>query len=224
MYTSLGIVCAFVAAVSLKNHHIEGFLVSLLVAVIIDGTDGALARYFEVKKILPGFDGARLDDIVDYITYAFLPALALVEFGVLPWKLWWIAVLPMLASLYGFCRQAAKTGQSFVGFPSYWNVVFVYCYVLNIAAGGVVGILLILSVLVFIPVHYIYPTRTVWLRGPTIVFTCIWGVALGAICLKPHQPWARHLAVLSLLYPVYYGGLSLQHHRRLSKQRKANNI
>lgn len=37
--------------------------------------------------IRPGFNGLRLDGIIDYITYAFLPCLDFVEFGILPGNL-----------------------------------------------------------------------------------------------------------------------------------------
>ena len=44
-----------------------------LAAMVVDGTDGMLARRWRVKEVVPWFDGALLDNIVDYITYAFAP-------------------------------------------------------------------------------------------------------------------------------------------------------
>jgi len=52
--------------------------------VVVDSTDGAMARYFDVGRVLPAFNGRRLDDLIDYLTYVFLPAMAMIEFGVLP--------------------------------------------------------------------------------------------------------------------------------------------
>src|SRR5262249_27849753 len=43
----------------------------------IDSIDGTLARAVEVKRVLPFFDGTRLDDLVDYFTYVIVPAVFL---------------------------------------------------------------------------------------------------------------------------------------------------
>ena len=42
--------------------------VLMLVATLIDATDGTLARAIRIKDVLPDFDGRRLDDIVDFLT------------------------------------------------------------------------------------------------------------------------------------------------------------
>ena len=106
-----------------------------LVALFIDGTDGMLARRFRVKETIPWFDGALLDDIVDYLTYVFAPVVLLWTTGHLPYGAlgWAVAALPLLASSYQFCRVDAKTGTDhfFLGFPSYWNVVAFYAIVLD---------------------------------------------------------------------------------------------
>ena len=133
LYTGLGILLAFTAAIALKYYHIQFFLISLWLAVIVDSTDGAMARYFDVGRVLPTFNGRRLDDLIDFLTYVFLPSMALIEFDILPTALMWVAVLPMIASAYGFSQEIAKTSESYVGFPSYWNIVFVYLYVLELS-------------------------------------------------------------------------------------------
>jgi phosphatidylcholine synthase len=208
VYTALGVVLAFVACLALLDRDAPLFLSMLWLAGLIDATDGTLARRVEVKRVIPGFDGARLDDIVDYITYAFLPSVGLVVFGVLPGALAWVAVLPALASAYGFCQQNAKTDESFVGFPSYWNLVFLYLYVLSIPAIGSAALLVVLSLLVFVPFEYIYPSRTRWLMATTIGLGAIYGPVLAALCLYPRADWAPTVAWLSLLYPLYYAVIS----------------
>ena len=49
----------------------------MLVACLVDATDGTLARRLRVKELLPNFDGAKLDDLIDFLTFTSLP-LALV--------------------------------------------------------------------------------------------------------------------------------------------------
>ena len=214
-YTSSGVLLAFYAALSLKDQNIQGFLIALWLAVIVDATDGALARRFEVKRVTPDFDGRRLDDIIDYINYAFLPAIAFKVFGVLPDGLTWVAALPMLSSAYGFCQDQAKTQDSFVGFPSYWNIVFLYLYFFPLHPLWTAVILIGLSIMVFVPTHYIYPSQTRWLQTPTLVLSVVYGLLVGVICLFPEAPWIRGVVFFSLYYPIYYAVVSFLHHRRV---------
>jgi len=155
IYTGSGIFLAFWAALALLEKNIQVFFIALWLAVIVDATDGTLARYFDVKKIVPEVDGALMDNIIDYITYAFLPAVALVVFDILPANLTWVALFPLGASLYGFTQTQAKADASFVGFPSYWNILFLYLYILQFPTAWVVFILIFLSIMVFVPIRYI---------------------------------------------------------------------
>lgn len=215
VYTSLGLLFAFTAAMALVASDVRLFFVSLWVTIVIDSTDGLLARYFGVKEILPHFDGRRLDDLIDFITYVFLPCLALVVFDVLPSPWEWAAVLPLLASAYGFSQDNAKTEESFVGFPSYWNVVILYLYVFSPPAWMSVVLLLILSLFVFIPIHYIYPSKTRWLKKATLPLTGLYGIVYGIVCLYLNAEWVKVLTLISLAYPAYYFSVSAAYHRRI---------
>jgi phosphatidylcholine synthase len=182
-----------------------------LAALIVDSTDGTLARRFRVSEALPWFDGRRLDDIVDYLTYVFAPVLLLWQGGYLPDGLSGItlAALPLLASSYQFCRVDAKTDDHFfLGFPSYWNVVAFYAIVFSLSPIAVGTILVICSMLVFVPIHYLYPSRTVAFRRLTLVLTALWLLAYALILLEMPAPSAL-LSNFSLFYLAYYIGLSL---------------
>ena len=191
------------------------FLLNLL-AVFIDGSDGTLARAVKVKEVV-AFDGALLDNITDFLTFAFLPAMALPALGLLPAELTWVAAVPVLASGFQFCQGTAKTEESFVGFPSYWNLVILYLYVLHTPVWLTVALLLVLSVLVFVPIHYVYPSRTRLMRPVTVGLGMLWFGACLAFALKPSAPWAQPLAWASLSYIAYYVGLSLVHHKRMAE-------
>ena len=217
-YTCVGVILAFVAALALMDENIQVFLTSLWLAVFVDATDGTMARSCDVKRVLPGFDGARLDDLIDYLTYAFLPAMGLVKFGVLNPETAWAAVVPILASAYGFCQENAKTDESFVGFPSYWNAVFLYLYLLPVPQPAMIALLLILSLLVFIPIEYIYPSKTRWLRVPTLTMSSAYGLVIGAVCLFPRAGWAKEAVLLSLIYPVYYAVISVMYTQKIRKK------
>jgi phosphatidylcholine synthase len=184
-------------------------------ATVIDATDGVFARLARVKEQLPGFDGARLDDIMDYLTFVFLPVLLLVHAGTLPER-WGVvpASIVLLSSAYGFASIDSKTDDDFFsGFPSYWNIVALYLYVAAWPPVVNAVILLALSALVFWRVGYVYPSRTSVLRGLTIGLGIVWGIVVVAMIVAiPDVPPA--LFVGSLFFPVYYAGLSVALHMR----------
>ncbi len=190
----------------------------MVVATIIDATDGALARLARVKEATPLFDGARLDDIVDYLTYAFIPALLLVHAGLLPsgWGAL-VAAAMLLSSAYGFAALDAKTDDHFfTGFPSYWNIAALYLYAARLPTVLNSVILLALSVLVFVRIGYVYPSRTPVLRGLTIALCVLWGLMLLQIILRlPDVP--ASVLVGSLFFPVYYVVLSFVLHARRAR-------
>ena len=106
-YTALGLVAAGLIAVLLVRGGPDAFrwsFVLMAVATIIDSTDGTLARRVRIKEVVPGFDGRRLDDIIDFLNYTFLPLLLIWRAGILPagQEAW--LFLPLLASVYGFCQ------------------------------------------------------------------------------------------------------------------------
>jgi phosphatidylcholine synthase len=210
-YTASGAILAFLIVLAAIHGNIVQALWLALVALIIDGTDGWLARRFRVSETLPWFDGRRLDDIVDYLTYAFAPILLLWNTGHLPNNLggMFLAALPLLASGYQFCRTDAKTADHFfLGFPSYWNVVAFYAIIFHQSPLLTGIILLICSLLVFIPIRYLYPSRTIFLRPLTLVLTALWLLCYALIVqqMPAPSPW---LMYLSLLYIIYYVGMSL---------------
>src|SRR5207253_4959556 len=136
--TALGLVAAAGIAAALAKPSPGAFrlcFVLMLVAMVIDATDGTLARLVRIKEVLPGFDGRRLDDLIDFQTYTTLPLLLIWRTGLLPpgTEAW--LLLALLASGYGFCQTDAKTPDGFfLGFPSYWNIVAFYLYLLHLPA------------------------------------------------------------------------------------------
>ena len=182
-----------------------------LVAMVVDGTDGMLARRLEVKKRIPWFDGALLDNVVDYLTYVFTPMVLLWSAGYLGHGAWAkvLAVVPLLASAYQFCRVDAKTSDNlFLGFPSYWNIVAFYVVVLDLGPTAVALLLAVCAAMVFVPIGYVYPSRTETLRTVTLVLTAVWLVSYAVLLADVSSPSVIWLSV-SLAYVVYYVALSL---------------
>lgn len=182
----------------------------MVVATLVDSTDGVLARLADAGVNEPGIDGARLDDIIDYLTFVFLPAYFVYHFRMVPDGVELpVAAAMLLSSAFGFSATDAKTTDHFfTGFPSYWNIVVFYLYGLHSAPALNAIILLALAGLVFVRVGYIYPSRTPAWRAVTLGLGILWGAAV-AVCVWTLPVPPRALLIGSLAFPVYYVMLSL---------------
>jgi phosphatidylcholine synthase len=209
LYTAMGLVCAAGMAVLIvrgSDRSFRGAFVLMMVATAIDATDGWFARRARVKEVLPEFNGSALDDLIDFHTYTSLPLLLMWRAEILP-GVSWLLLLPLLASAYGFSQANAKTDDGFfLGFPSYWNIVAFYLYVLAPPVWVSLTVILTCSLLTFVPTHYIYATRggpfAVVINGGAVLWFVTIGIALS------RAPAARGAAAASLLYPVIYLTLS----------------
>jgi phosphatidylcholine synthase len=210
VYTASGAVLAFVAGCGVVQGDYRLALAALFAATLVDATDGMLARRARVSEVLPAIDGGRIDDIVDYLTFVFVPLLLLEASGGLArWTVLPVAAAVLVSSMYGFVAPDAKTADHFfTGFPSYWNIVVLYLLALGAPPLVNAGVLVVLSALVFVRIGYVYPTRTPELRRLTLAYGAVWAAALAAmIALWPSPP--RWLTIGSLSFPVYYFVLSL---------------
>jgi phosphatidylcholine synthase len=209
IYTALGAVAALLGTRAVIAHDVRECFLWMTAATFIDSTDGWFARLARVRERTPGFDGARLDDIVDYLTFVFLPVLLIVEMGLLPDAAEIpVSVAVLLASAYGFASTDAKTDDYFfTGFPSYWNVVALYIFALGTSAPVNAVVLVAFAALVFVRTGYVYPSRTPVLRRTTITFGALWGLLAIMIVWQLPAP-SRPLVLVSLFFPIYYFLLS----------------
>lgn len=181
-------------------------LVAMAITILIDATDGILARRFRVKETAAGIDGGLLDNIVDFLSYVALPMLFMMHAELLlaPVTLWVSFV--MFASAFGFSRTTAKLADEgfFVGFPSYWNILVFYLYLLGTPPAFNTLLVVLLSLLVFVPVRFLYVSRL--RRGRTLHF--VLGAVWGALCLfsltLPDEPLRQTLLYISLGYSIFY--------------------
>jgi phosphatidylcholine synthase len=221
LYSATGVILGFLSIVLIERGDYRTTFWLNALAVAIDASDGTLARAARVKERIPWFDGGRLEDIIDYLTYVVVPSLIFFHAGLLPKNALWIAAVPMVASAYGFCHAEAKTADHyFLGFPSYWNILALYLVVLHTPAWLNGALILGLALFVFIPIKYIYPSRTTAFRSVTIVLGLIWGaLVMLTIYYLPEPP--RGMVYASLFFPVYYTILSFWLSRRQSPARRS---
>jgi phosphatidylcholine synthase len=210
-YTALGLVAAAGIAVLIVRGGPESFrwaFVLMAVATIIDATDGTLARAIRIKEVLPGFDGRRLDDLIDFLNYTFLPLFLLWQADI-PKGWTGVLLVPLLASAYGFCQVSIKTDDGyFLGFPSYWNFVAFYLYVLDPPKALSIGLLLAFALLTFVPTRYLYLSQRSRLNRITNFLAVGWTLLIFLILLElpddSSDSRIHTLAVASLFFPLYY--------------------
>ena len=214
VYTASGVGLAFLAAVEICSPAPDPrrCFILLFAAVFVDATDGFFARLWHVKTWAAAIDGRTIDDIVDYLTFTFLPLLLMWRMEWLPQPAGLFVIPALIASLFGFANRQAKDEAAgfFLGFPSYWNVVAFYAGLFGgREAAPVTGLITLgLAVLTVLPVRFLYPNLTPprW-RAIVLFGALLWTIALIALIANyPHGP--RWLALLSLSYPAFYTILS----------------
>jgi phosphatidylcholine synthase len=210
LFTATGAVWGFLGLLAIFEHNWRMMIIYMIVAMLVDGFDGMLARWADVKKYARGIDGALLDNILDYLNYVVVPALFLIEANVLPESLRLpVTCSILLTSAYQFTQSDAKTDDHhFKGFPSYWNVVALYMLLMNLPQWVNFGFLMLFNVMVFIPIKYIYPSRNSYLRQLTLGLTYLYGaIGIWGLLQYPNQPgW---IVWVSFVYVAYYLVLSL---------------
>ncbi len=223
LFTGLGAAAGLLAIYYAARGDFRASFLAMGAATFIDSADGPLARWAKVKQRVPSFDGALLDNIIDYLTYTVAPVFLMLEAGIIPTTNAGLilACFVMLASGYGFCQTNAKTADHyFLGFPNYWNLVAFYLYCLNAPALFNWTVLIVLALLVFVPIKYIYPNRTEPLRPLTLTLGIIWAVVTIAMLFM--LPSINSIMLgLSLSFIVYYFIASFILHARALQIRAA---
>ncbi len=214
-YTASTMIVLLVATSFLLNGQLTEALFTMLLTIVIDATDGSLARRYKVKQYAPEYDGRTMDDIIDYVSYVFLPVVFLIKAGMLLEPVVFFAAFPLVASAFGFSRVNAKLDADgfFVGFPSYWNIVLAYFYLANSPAWLNSLIIVLLAALVFVPTRYIYITRFPHNRRAHLAGASLSGVTLLAALLISGETRTA-LVLISLVYPLIYTVYSLVLDRR----------
>lgn len=186
LLTAVGAPAGMISLLRLFQNDVTGAFLWLAVALTVDALDGPLARRYRIGEVLPNIDGAILDHVIDYMTYAFIPAIMLQRLGLLPPSLSFpAAVLAVVTSLYSFANRELKTRDNFFsGFPATWNLVVLAFYVLGTPPELNVAVVFLCAVLTFLPVTFLHPFRVRALRPITATLTLLWGVLAVYLVLR----------------------------------------
>ena len=178
IYTTIGIVCGFFALAAVYEENLKDAFFYLGLSLFIDGTDGFLARRFEVKKYAPRIDGVILDAIVDYFNYVIVPVIIIIKFQFLSAAISYpICILILAASCYTFANVKQKTKDNyFNGFPALWNLLILYFYILQTEQIVNLFVVIVSLICTFLPIKYAHPLRVKNYRFLAIFLFSVWGI------------------------------------------------
>lgn len=209
LFTASGALVALLSLQAIYQDSAEEALLWLLVALVVDGVDGPLARKFNVKELLPQIDGVMLDLIVDFLTYVLVPVMFMWQFELLPAVL----ELPLLAailisSLYLFVYTDMKGDDNFFnGFPSAWNLVLIVWFILGTPSFFNAICTVVLCVLTFVPMKSVHPIRVERFHGLNILLVGLW-IVLSAVLIIFSADVQIILKGLWAVIVFYFVGLS----------------
>jgi len=209
LFTATGAVFAMLAMLAAVEEKWSLMFLWLVVALIVDGIDGPLARRYQVKSNAPEFDGVLMDLIIDYLTYVFIPAYALFKSGLLPGWTGWLAIIVItFASVVYFADTRMKTkDNSFSGFPGCWNMVVLVLFALSPSFYVILALVVLFSVSMFLNLKFIHPVRTERWRAVSLPMAIAWvGFATWAAWVDFHpQSWALWGLTASSVYLAFAG-------------------
>lgn len=211
IFTASGLLPAFMSIIAISNKDWRAAMAWLIVCQIIDGIDGTLARKFKVKEVLPKFDGKIIDNVIDFSTYAIIPAYffysAELAYPMLNLPLSFL-ILIVSAIYYGKSGMVSED-YYFVGFPVMWNIVVFYLVFIfphsNLLSTFIV---VFFSILHFVPIKFAYPSRATHLKNATLLFTSSAVLIIPiAVWFYPNVPdYIKWIAFINLLY---FAGISV---------------
>lgn len=180
LLTATGAVLSMLALLAAAQEDWPMMFLWLVVAFVVDGIDGPLARRYDVKTNWPIYDGVLMDLIIDYLTYVFIPAFALFHSGLLDgWTGWFAIFVITYGSVVYFSDSRMKTtDNSFAGFPGCWNMVVLVLFAVNPHWLVILGVVISLTAAMFTNIKFIHPVRTERWRAISLPVAIIW-VLLG---------------------------------------------
>ncbi|MFB2532853.1 phosphatidylcholine/phosphatidylserine synthase [Paracoccus sp. p4-l81] len=209
LLTATGAVLSMLAMLAAVNEQWALMFFWLVIALVVDGVDGPLARRYDVKANWPTYDGVLMDLIVDYLTYVFIPAYALFKSGILPGWTGWVAIIVIVyGSVVYFADTRMKTrDNSFAGFPACWNMVVLVLFALKLNFWVALAIVVALAATMFTNLKFIHPVRTERWRAISLPMALAWtGFAFWAVAVDFHpQSWALWGLLLTSAYLLLAG-------------------
>lgn len=188
------------ALVSVVDNSPRLAIVWLLVAQLIDGIDGPIARKWMSGAKVPRFDGYILDLVIDYVTCVLVPAFFMYQFKIVPHNAIGMASLSLMlgSSAMWFSRTQLETEDHwFLGFPCAWNMVIPTLYLVSSRVDVNVVIVCAFALLSITDIQFPHVMKAKFLRPFNIAFMVLWVIfMLINTYLSPDAVLAMRLTML----------------------------
>ncbi len=211
LLTASGAVFAMFAMLAAVEERWSLMFLWLVLALLVDGIDGPLARRYDTVTNWPLYDGVLMDLIVDYLTYVFIPAYALFKSGILDgWTGWAAIIVITYGSVVYFADTRMKTkDKSFSGFPACWNMVVLVLFATRPPTPVVLLIVVALSVTMFLNLKFIHPTRTKRWHWVSLPVAMAWLVfAAWAALVDFHEAWWVEWGLIATSLYLCFAGIA----------------
>ena len=205
LFTASGLVAGFMALLATHEHDLRQAMFWLILAFIIDGVDGTLARRFRVKEVLPYMDGKTIDYVVDFFNFAIVPAYMFYVSGLVPsaWSLPLTSIILLVSAVYYGKTGMVSEDNYFIGFPVLWNIV-VYFLIFIFAWPAWLNAFTIIffAIAHFVPLKYIYPSQAQrWQLASSIIAALFFILMCITVYYYPERHfWLSTLSVLAWFY------------------------
>ncbi len=208
LLTASGVIVGLVGLNSVIDGHARAAILWLVVAMLVDGLDGPIARALDVKGKLPHCDGNALDLMVDYFTCVVVPVAFLDKFNVLPDNTIGITgVIILFTSVLWMARADIETGDGwFRGFPAEWNLIIPSLYLLHVSPWFNLVVCLIFAGLCVSRVEFPHPVQVRERRAVSLAFLLAWVVAMvGMAAILPDRDNAvlRFIIVTAPMWMIF---------------------
>lgn len=184
----------------------------LIVAQLIDGIDGPLARRYDIATVIPRYDGYILDLVIDFVTCVLVPAAFAWQFLVLPHDLagQLTIALMLTTSAMWFSRTDMMTPDHwFRGFPATWNLVVPTLWLLDAPAAVTVFVIVGLALASMTDIEFAHPVQVVRWRTATLVFTAVWIGSIVALTVDADRSPSWLTSAVLLVGPLWITALSV---------------
>lgn len=218
VFTSSGIVAGFLAIIAIDEGRFKEAMLWLFLTLIIDGVDGTFARLFKVKEVLPNFSGATIDYVIDFATYAIIPAYFIYSAQIdgvylLPenLRLWSASIILLVSAVYYGKEGMVSNDYYFIGFPVMWNMVAFYLFFV-FTFSPMLNFIMILgfAILHFVPIKFLYPSRTVKFKWLNLIMTTIFIVS-SIIILWIYPQKYIELNYMAIIAMLFFGWMAVYH-------------
>jgi phosphatidylcholine synthase len=211
IFTASGLLVGFMAILAISAKNFRAAMSWLLIALVIDGLDGTFARKFNVKQVLPNINGKTIDNVIDFATYAIIPAYFFYMADLVGpgWKLPLAFLILLVSAIYYGKEGMVSDDYYFIGFPVMWNmVVFYLVFVVALPFWGNAAVIIVCAIMHFLPIKFAYPSRATRVKALTVFASAIILLVMPLIVwFYPDVPvWLKWVALGNLFY---FGAIAL---------------